>query len=229
MQKPRVTVRELADMWGVRTSRIYELVRGGKLSRGKDGLIDTATAVAFRKAQIGRDPVRTLMKANGNGSGVTAPKVLKHINSGAELKAAIDKTRAKKRAESDTELPAEDATQQPDTNMGDDVRETLKVAAEMQSLRAQEVSERIRHRQLKTEKELGRLVSREEVDRQGEQAARIITAILNGLPAEIATIFADKDIRPMVREAVQEKVDKALFALQKAIEGATGGARDAAY
>jgi hypothetical protein len=75
----------------------------------------------------------------------------------------------------------------------------------------------IEGRKLRTQKESGSLIPRTEVAASGFEAGKVAAMILQNLPSEIASIFADPNQKDEVRAKVQQRVDQMQHAIHSAL------------
>ena len=195
MVPERVTITELATLWNLTPARISQFIKAGRFRKGSDGKIDRDEAMAFRKAQISNDEIRTMFQRNRDGLG---PKILQQTS--------VDL--------SDDEilgisLPAATALSGQD--------QVLTQATKLTHLRMEGEQEKLRRQRLRNDREEGALIQKTDVTRAGLEVGKLLVSIMSSLPAEIASIFAEPDVRPEVRRKVQERVDQMKHALHQAV------------
>jgi phage terminase Nu1 subunit (DNA packaging protein) len=194
----RLNARAVALLFGITEQRVSQLVRKGKLRKGADGLIAVEDAMTLRASQVNTELARTLGQTYSNGQGRVSPAKITPVSPGYALS---DEDRAALGEEPEPQTP-----------------NYLTANNELTQLRAEKLRADVERSQLKARREAGEVVSRHEVRRAGFEAGKLIASIIQNLPAEIASIFADPTKKAEVRSHVQTRVDQVQHALFTALK-----------
>lgn len=212
MYPPRMSVRELCEVWNLTETRIYQFIHGGKLRKGPDGKVDTQEAFAFRASQLDANQARALFQTYGNGSGPIDRKIAAHL--AQEEPDYVD---------ADDFLSDEPSP--PRTH-----KQVLSAAVERQTrlteLRAKEKEVQLQRLMRREAVEDGKLIERKEVYRAAQHAAAEVKVMLGTLEHEIAALFQDHDVRSEVRSKVGNLTDRCLYAFAKKFEALAHGEDD---
>ena len=198
MQPPKIRQADLARLWGVSPQRVSQLIVQGRVKKDADGLVNTAEALAFRTAQISEEEARVLFQSYSNGSTVTDPKIGQHM--------------AAEGLSDDDILFGVAEPASPGA-----AHDVFNASTELSKARLALTIANIEARKLRTQKDAGALIQRTEVAASGFEAGRIVSMILQNLPAEIASIFADANQKEEVRAKVQQRVDQMQHALHAGV------------
>lgn len=193
----RLPGKDIAKLFNVDPSRISQLVRKGVLRKDADNMISVAEAMAFRHAQVSTETARTLTQGYSNGKTQSGPKVTAFANLSAEDREVLG-------------LDDEPLAAGPSVIHGDGGR--------LLALRAQKLEGEIERNRIRAARESGELVPREAVHVAGFKAGKLISGILQNVPAEIAAIFAEPERKAEVRAHMQTRIDQVLHALHSALK-----------
>lgn len=209
MYPPRMTIRELADVWKLGDERVRQFIKEGRLLRGPDGKVDREEAFAFRASALDANQSRALFQTYGNANGSIPSKFIEHMQADRELT-----------ADEVIGIEPERSAPTPQEAMTDAVKKQSRLS----ELRATEMEFKLSAMERKARKEEGALIERRAVHRAGQEAAAEIVAMLNTLAPEVASLISDRDLRAEVRDKVDVVVDKCLFALGRKFKAMTVGA-----
>lgn len=197
-QYPRkLPAKQLAILFGVSEQRISQLKRKGKLNPDSANLYDVQEAKQLRGFQMSEHGVRVVAQTYGNGTGKIAPPKVTPMNA-------------------DVVLSPEDREAlgiEPNEQIAPSPNSHFVAASRITELREQKIKAEIERIETRAKRERGELVERAKVQSSFIEAGARIAAILQNLPAEIASIFADPDKKAKVRLKVQTRVDQAQHTL----------------
>jgi hypothetical protein len=151
-----------------------------------------------RGFQMSEHGVRVVAQTYGNATGQVAPAKIEPIN--ADMLLSPEDREA---------LGIETVLPSPNSHFAQ--------ASRLTELREQKLRKDIERVEIKAAKERGELVERARVQSSFVAAGALMASILQNLPAEIASIFADPDKKSEVRIKVQTRVDQMQHALYAAL------------
>lgn len=194
----KLTARGLSILFGISEQRISQMKRKGILTPDSSNLYDTAQALSVRDLQMTEHGVRVVCQEYSNGTGKVSP-------------AKINPT---------TALSAEDRDVLgiSDVPIAPSPHSVVAQQSRIAELREQKLQAELDRVKTRARRESGELVERSAVQSSFISAGALINTILQNLPAEIASIFADPEKKTEVRHKVQTRVDQVQHALYSALK-----------
>lgn len=197
----KLPAKSIATLFGVSEQRISQLKRKGLLHPDNSNLYDVEEAMRVRGFQMSEHGVRVVAQQFSNGTGQVADAKITPLN-GVELSAE------------DREVFGVDMAQTRASP-----HSVVAAQSRLSELREQKLRAELDRAEARLKRERGELVERAGVYSAGVSAGQAIANILQNLPAEIASIFAEPDKKAEVRLKVQTRCDQAQYALFNALKG----------
>lgn len=203
----KLPAKGIAILFGVSEQRISQMKRKGQLTPDADGLYSVKAAREFRGMQMSEHGVRVVAQTYGNGLGGLAPA---KVTPTTEAELTDDERDV-------LGIEVDPATVKPSPHSQFAATERLT------GLRSRKLEAEALRAETRAQRERGELISRAEIDSAFASAASVVSSILQGLPAEIASIFADPEQKNEVRAKAQERVDQMQHALHSAMKDRLDG------
>lgn len=201
----KLPARGIAILFGVSEQRISQLKRKGALKPDSMNMYDVQQAMQMRGFQMSEHGVRVIAQEYSNGTGKVAPAKVNPTTVDPGLSDEDRETLG---------ITVDPATIAPSPNS------VVAAQSRISELREQKLRAELDRAETRARRERGELVERAEVHSSFIAAGALIANILQNLPAEIASIFAEPDKKSEVRLKVQTRVDQAQHALYKALKDA---------
>lgn len=199
----KLPARAIAILFGVSEQRISQLKRKGQLTPDSANMYDVQQARQLRGWQMSEHGVRVIGQEYGNGTGAISPAKITPLNPVPQMSAEDCETLG---------IAVDMATVAPSPNSA------IAAQTRISELREQKLQAELDRVKTRARREAGELVERAKVQTSYIQAGALIANILQGLPAELAAVFADPDTKAEVRLKVQTRVDQAHHALYAALK-----------
>jgi len=208
----RLNGAELAREWGVSRNRVFEMRRDGRLTRGEDGKYDLDEANRVRALALEKHGHKMLLVQNANRYGTTPAKA-----------AALAQNLTDEEADFlGLDPPSPPPSAAPVVGQTKDLANAaLAQTALIGQLRAQKMQIELNRAQQKADIEAGLYVLKTDVRRSGNDAGKIIAALLATLPTEIAALFDDPKMKDEVYARVSDRCDQMQHAMHRALSAAT--------
>ncbi|MGZ6199173.1 MAG: hypothetical protein ACXWNL_16175 [Vulcanimicrobiaceae bacterium] len=198
----KLPAKGIAILFGVSEQRISQLKRKGQLTPDSANMYDVNQAKVLRGFQMSEHGVRVIGQQYGNGTGqVTQAKItpLNEVPMSAEDCEALG-------------IEVDIATVAPSPNSA------IAAQTRISELREQKLQAELDRAKTRAAREAGELVERARVQSSFIAAGALVANILQNLPAEIASIFADPATKAEVRLKVQTRIDQTHHALYSALK-----------
>ena len=198
----KLPAKGIAILFGVSEQRISQLKRKGQLTPDSANMYDVAQARQLRGFQMSEHGVRVIGQQYGNGTGRVAQAKITPLN---EVPMSAGDREA-------LGIEVDIATVAPSPNSA------IAAQTRISELREAKLKAELDRAQTRAQREAGELVERAKVQSSFIAAGALVANILQNLPAEIASIFADPATKAEVRLKVQTRVDQTHHALYSALK-----------
>lgn len=192
----KLPARAIAILFGVSEQRISQLKRKGLLTPDSSNMYEVKQAMQMRGFQMSEHGVRVVAQEYSNGTGKVSPAKVNPITL----------------SDDDREVLGIDMGA-----VAPSPTSTFAAQSRISELREQKLQAELDRVKTRARREAGELVERAAVQTSFVAAGALIGTIMQNLPAEIASIFADPDKKAEVRHKVQTRVDQVQHALYSAL------------
>lgn len=199
----KLPAKGIAILFGVSEQRISQMKRRGQLTPDSANMYDVQQARQLRGFQMNEHGVRVIMQDYGNGTGKVSPPKITPLNE-------VPPMSAEDREALGIEVDMATVAPSPNSQFAAQTR--------LQELREQKLQAELDRAKTRARREAGELVERAQVQSSYISAGAMIANILQNLPAELASIFADPGTKAEVRLKVQTRIDQAHHALYAALK-----------
>lgn len=199
----KLPARAIAILFGVSEQRISQMKRKGQLTPDSANMYDVQQAMQLRGFQMSEHGVRVIGQEYGNGTSTVAPAKITPINAVPAMSAEDAEVLG---------ISVDMAVVTPSPNSA------IAAQTRISELREQKLQAELDRAKTRARREAGELVERAKVQSSFITAGALISGVLQNLPAEIASIFADPDTKAEVRLKVQTRIDQAHHALYAALK-----------
>jgi phage terminase Nu1 subunit (DNA packaging protein) len=202
----KLPAKGIAILFGVSEQRISQMKRRGQLTPDSSNLYDVQQAMTLRGFQMSEHGVRVIAQEYGNGTGKVAPAKIVPVTTPTEPQLSAEDREA-------LGLDVEISQVAPSPNS------QIAAQTRISELREAKLRAELDRAENRLRKERGELVERVQVQRSFVQAGALVANILQNMPAEIAALFPDPEMKAEVRRKVQMRIDQTHHALYSAVKG----------
>lgn len=199
----RLPAKGIAILFGVSEQRVSQMKRKGQLTPDSANMYDVQQAMQCRGFQMSEHGVRVIGQQYGNGTPHVAPAKINPVNDVPELSVEDRETLG---------IEVDIAAVAPSPNSA------IAAQTRISELREQKLQAELDRARTRAQREAGELVERAKVQSSFIAAGALVANILQNLPAEIASIFADPATKAEVRLKVQTRIDQTHHALYSALK-----------